>query len=243
MSKYAIITGGSKGIGNALALQLKAENFTVFSLARSKNDNLLPQEQISCNLLDTSKVEQQLADLLQNILKKSPTEILLVNNAGTLSDIDRLENVNPNNIEETVKLNLTIPTILSSVFIKTLVNVEAKKTIVNISSGAATNPYYGWSVYCSTKAGINMLTKVIATEQENAKNPVKVISIYPGVVDTDMQTEIRTKNEKQFKNINRFIELKEQKLLSSPKDAANNIYKIYCNNSLPNGTIIDVRSV
>lgn len=243
MSKYAIITGGSKGIGNALALKLKAENFTIFSLARSKNDNLLPQEQITCDLLKTQKVEQQFNDLLKNILTQSPSEILLVNNAGTLSDIDRLENINPQNIEEAIKLNLTIPTILSSIFIKELVDTKAKKTIINISSGAATNPYYGWSVYCSTKAGIDMLTKVIATEQENAKNPVKAIAIYPGVVDTDMQTEIRSKNEQQFKNINRFIELKEQKLLSSPKDAANNIYKIYTNNSLPNGTVIDVRSV
>lgn len=243
MSKYAIITGGSKGIGNALALKLKAENFTIFSLARSKNDNLLPQEQISCNLLDTSKAEQQFTELLKNILTQSPSEILLVNNAGTLSDIDRLENINPQNIEDAIKLNLTIPSILSSIFIKELVDTKTKKTIINISSGAATNPYYGWSVYCSTKAGIDMLTKVIATEQENAKNPVKVIAIYPGVVDTDMQTEIRSKNEQQFKNINRFIELKEQKLLSSPKDAANNIYKIYINNSVPNGTVIDVRSV
>ena len=241
MSKFAIITGGSKGIGNALGLKLKTEGFSVFSLARSKNDNLTDKEQITCDLLNTDKTEKTLKNLISTITNNTPTEIILINNAGTLSDVDRLENVNASSIENAIKLNLTIPTLLSSVFIKKLEDITCKKTIINISSGAAKNPYYGWSVYCATKSGIDMLTKVIAVEQETAKNPVKALAIYPGVVDTNMQTEIRSKNKAQFTNIDRFIELKEQNLLSSPEEAATNILKVYNNNSLPNGTVIDVR--
>jgi benzil reductase ((S)-benzoin forming) len=243
MTKFAIITGGSKGIGNALALKLKSENFTVFSLARSKNNNLTNEEQIICDLYNTTDAKNTLVKLLGGIIKSNPTEILLINNAGTLSDVDRLENVLAKSIEDAIKLNLTIPTLLSSVFIKELENINCKKTIINISSGAATNPYYGWSIYCTTKAGIDMLTKVIAVEQVSSKNPVKVLAIYPGVVDTNMQTEIRSKNKTQFNNIERFIELKEQNLLSSPQEAATNILKVYHNDSLPNGTVIDVRNV
>lgn len=243
MAKFAIITGGSKGIGNALALKLKTENFTVFSLARTKNNNLANEEQITCNLLDSNNTKQTFSTLLKTIITNTLTEIVLINNAGSLGDINRLENNNTNSIENAITLNLTIPTLLSSLFIKELEGIDCKKTIINISSGAASNAYYGWSVYCATKAGIDMLTKVIATEQETAKNPVKALAIYPGVVDTNMQTEIRSKNSEQFININRFIELKEQNLLSSPQEAATNILKIYHNDSLPNGTVIDVRNV
>lgn len=241
--KFAIITGGSKGIGNALALKFKAEGYTIFSFSRSKSNLLTDNEQINCDLLDLNDTEKKAAELFLTLVKSNPTEIILINNAGTLGEVDRIENMSALSIAEAIQLNVTIPTLLSSLFIAHFNELETQKTILNISSGAAVNAYYGWSVYCASKSALDMLTKVIAVEQKAVTFPVKAIAIYPGVVDTAMQNEIRSKNESQFENIDRFIELKETNSLSTPQQAAESIYKIYSNKSLPNGTIIDVRNV
>ncbi len=70
--------------------------------------------------------------------------------------------------------------LLSSAFIKHTKDWNVDKRIINISSGAAQNPYFGWAAYCTTKAGVNMLTKCIALEETDKKYPVKVISFAPG---------------------------------------------------------------
>jgi benzil reductase ((S)-benzoin forming) len=242
MPKFTIITGASKGIGNALALKYKAEGYKVISIARTTANNLLTDEQIICDLTNISNTQKTFIDILTKIKLKKPTEVLLINNAGTLGQINRLQNIEPNNIENSIKLNVTIPTVLSSLFIKEFEQLNITKNIINISSGAAVSPYYGWSVYCASKAGIDMLTKVIATEQKSAQYPTRVLSLYPGVVDTGMQTLIRTKNKTQFENIDRFIELKEKGLLSSPEEAANSIYTLYANPKVISGSVIDVRN-
>ena len=126
-------------------------------------------------------------------------------------------------------------------FIKNFEDLSCKRQIITISSGAATKPYEGWSVYCTSKAAIDMMTKAIAAEQRELKNGLKCVAIYPGVVDTNMQTTIRSTNEKNFKNLQRFIDLKENNELYTPEFVANSIFKIDTENQLENGDIIDIR--
>ena len=86
-----------------------------------------------------------------------------------------------------------------------------------------------------------MTTRTIATEQNEVKNGVKCVAIYPGVVDTNMQAAIRKTSEKQFKNVQRFKELKENNELYSPKFVADKIYQIDIKNQLESGDIVDIR--
>ncbi|RZA11443.1 MAG: SDR family NAD(P)-dependent oxidoreductase, partial [Proteobacteria bacterium] len=79
--------------------------------------------------------------------------------------------------------------------------------IANISSGAATKAYQGWSVYCSSKAALKMASEVMGKEMESAKRDVKVISYSPGPIDTPMQVEIRKKRAEDFPDVARFISL------------------------------------
>lgn len=239
--KYCIITGGSKGIGEGIALKFKKEGYQIKSLARTKSEQLLDSEQLTVDLNNLKDTENVFRDIVKSIINENPSEVLLVNNAGTLGTVDRLENNSSASIQQAFHLNVTIPTVLSSLFIELTQELSIKKTIINISSGAAANPYYGWSVYCSSKAAIDMLTKVIAEEQQSAKYPVKALSIYPGVVDTNMQTQIRSRNGEQFAPVAKFIELKEEGLLSTPSQSAESIYKLFKDASLDNGAIVDVR--
>lgn len=236
-----IITGGSKGIGKALVEKYASKNYKVYTLSRSIN-NLKNCIEISVDLSDNKATQKAFLILLEELKNINITSITLINNAGRLGVISNLENIAVDDISKSIQLNTTTPLILSSLFIKNLENLNCKKQIINISSGAAMKPYEGWSVYCTSKAAIDMMTKVIAAEQNELENGVKCVALYPGVVDTNMQTTIRSTDKKDFKNLQRFIDLKENNELYTPEYVAESIYSIDTLNKLKNGDIVDIRS-
>lgn len=235
-----IITGGSNGIGKAIAQKYSSENFTVFSISRSKTSNVNYQ-QITADLSNSSEAVKAINAVFSTIKTEKITVITLLNNAGSLGEVNTVGNLDSEKIQQTIQLNTTTPLVLSNEFIKLTETLNCKKQIINISSGAAINPYSGWSVYCTSKAALDMTTRAIATEQSEVNNGVKCVAIYPGVVDTNMQTAIRKTSESEFKNVQRFIELKENNELYSPKFVADKIYEIDVSNTLKNGDIIDIR--
>ncbi|APG66383.1 hypothetical protein LPB136_02915 [Tenacibaculum todarodis] len=236
-----IITGGSKGIGKALAEKYATENYKVYSLSRSIVD-LQNVTQISVDLSNLQETTKTFTMLFEEILKEEVSSITLINNAGRLGTISNLENIDAEDITKTIQLNTTTPLILSSLFIKLSEDIKGKRQIINISSGAAQSPYEGWSIYCTSKAAIDMMTKTIAAEQNDIENGVKCVSIYPGVVDTNMQTHIRNTDKTDFKNLDRFIELKETNQLFTPKFVAETIFKVDSENTLNSGDIVDIRN-
>ncbi|WP_275316809.1 (S)-benzoin forming benzil reductase [Tenacibaculum bernardetii] len=235
-----IITGGSKGIGKALANKYATENYKVYSLARTSSD-LANVTNINIDLSNLTETENTFSTLLEEIVNTNISSITLINNAGRLGKISNLENLKPIDISKTIQLNTTTPIILSSLFIKITEQLSCKKQIINISSGAAKSPYQGWSIYCTSKAAIDMMTKAIATEQIEVKNGVKCNAIYPGVVDTNMQSEIRSTNKTDFNSLQRFVDLKENNELYTPEFVAEIIYKVDTENQLKSGDIVDIR--
>ena len=87
-----------------------------------------------------------------------------------------------------------------------------------------------------------MMTKVLSKEQKEIKNGVKIVSIYPGIVDTEMQEKARTTPKENFKSVQRFIDFYEHGDLFTPKQVAEKIYKLEINGKLKNGRILDVRN-
>lgn len=237
-----IITGGSKGIGLALAKKYVSENYKVYTLSRSIIDQG-KITQISVDLSNIKETHNTFKMLFDDLKGLEISSITLINNAGRLGIISNLENIATEDIAKTIQLNTTTPLILSSLFIELTQKLHCKKQVINISSGAATKPYEGWSIYCTSKAAIDMMTRAIAAEQSNLVNGVKCLSIYPGVVDTNMQTQIRNTKESNFKNLQRFIDLKENNLLYSPEFVAESIFKIETENYLDNGAIFDIRNL
>ncbi len=235
-----IITGGSKGIGKALAEKYASQNYKVYSLARSITD-LQNITQISVDLSIIEQLEKTFLRLFDEINNNKISSISLINNAGRLGKISNLENITTKDIFKSIQLNTTTPLILASLFIKLTKRLHVKKQIINISSGAAIKPYAGWSIYCTSKAALDMMTKNIAEEQKEVKNGVLSFGIRPGVVDTEMQNQIRNTKETDFKNLQRFIDLKDKNELFSSEFVANTIYKLDREEKLINGETVDLR--
>ncbi|EKT4499010.1 SDR family NAD(P)-dependent oxidoreductase [Flavobacterium psychrophilum] len=242
MKKILIITGGNKGIGSGIVWAYKNNDYQIISIARTLNLSLEYKEvrQIILDLSKTEDLENTFSQILNTIDENTIKRIIFINNAGTLGKIGRLENNSSSDIQNAIQVNTITPFLLTSIFLKETQNWNCSKKIINISSGAAVKPYYGWSLYCASKAAIDMMTKAVAVEQETIKNRTKIIAIYPGVVDTDMQFQIRKSSLENFIDIQRFIDLKESNSLINIETIGQEIFKIDALENYPNGAILTV---
>ncbi|MCM3743677.1 SDR family NAD(P)-dependent oxidoreductase [Sporosarcina luteola] len=218
-----IVTGASKGIGSELMKQLKGRGEKVIGIARTNESRDEDMLTVDLSLTD------RLADVIVTIVEEnltSATSFTLINNAGTVEPIGLIGTIDETKLTDALAVNLTAPMILSNAFISALESFEGKKRIINISSGAGRNPYEGWGVYCTTKAGLDHFSRVVSLEQEKAKYPVNVISIAPGIIDTGMQETIRSSNPADFPLHNRFVDYKQQGHLSSAEETASKLITV-----------------
>lgn len=231
----------SKGIGFELAKQLIEAGHLVVGIARTECE-LNGMKFIQADLSKTDKLDS----LMNEIIEAAPRHagsFTLINNAGMIDPIGLIGSVNVEEITKAVAVNLTAPMIISSAFISKLKDFPGSKRIVNISSGAGRNAYEGWGIYCATKAGLDHFSRVVALEQLKATQPVEIVSIAPGIIDTGMQEAIRASNENAFPLLDRFIDYKEQGLLSSPEQTARKLISFIENKDFKEvGPIVDIRN-
>ncbi|WP_026591588.1 (S)-benzoin forming benzil reductase [Bacillus sp. UNC437CL72CviS29] len=246
--RYVIVTGTSQGLGEAIATQLLEENTQLICISRGQNEKLLEkakQKGISftfhaIDLQDVHHLETHFETIFSSIEEKSVSSIHLINNAGTLTPIKPIERSESELLITNVHINLIAPMILTSSFMKHTKNWKVDKRVINISSGAGQKPYFGWGAYCTTKAGLNMFTQCIATEEAEKEYPVKTIAFAPGVVDTNMQQQIRQTEKEDFTNLDRFIALKEEGKLLSPEYVAKAVVHLLETQDFKQGGIIRI---
>ena len=212
-----IITGASNGIGLQLVNQFNNTGAIVYGMARTNPEQL--NSLFEVDLADTQRATAILEGVL-NQHKEEASSITLINNAGMVEPIGLVGALDPLQVEQAIKVNLTAPIHLMNTFINTLKDFKGTKKILNISSGAGRKEYEGWGVYCTTKAGLDHFSRVASLEQKKAAYPTGIVSIAPGIIDTDMQKTIRASTEKQFPHLKRFEALKREGELSSAYETA-----------------------
>lgn len=210
------ITGTSRGLGKALAeLLLQRDHVEVHGFARQAAIEHPRYMHHAVNLSDP----QAVADI-RFIIGRTVQEVVLVNNAAALGEIVFTGDQNIQQMISTYQLDLITPHVLSNTFIDAFRDQDLRKIILQVTSGAAQTPYAGWSVYCTAKAGLDMLTQCMAKEQALAKYPCHVFAIAPGVMDTDMQTQIRAAEKGYFPAYQKFADLYENRQLYQVRDVA-----------------------
>lgn len=247
--KYIIITGASKGIGEGVARALLAGDNHLLCISRNENRSLISEASskkckidfFSFDLSATGSISEMWENISGKVDLRNAAGLYLVNNAGVIDPVDRIENCDPGDVERHMRINLIAPVILTGLFIGLGKEADIEKRIINISSGAASSPYYGWSSYCTGKAGLEMFSRCIATEQEGEKFPVKCMSVAPGIIDTSMQGTIRSKTKEQFIHRDKFVSYKEEGMLADPLAAGKKLAELLFSPDFRNGEITDIR--
>jgi benzil reductase ((S)-benzoin forming) len=247
--KYYIITGTSRGLGEAIAKELLNKGNSIFCISRIRNEKLIglakelkvDLEYISFDLSQVDNIDSLMRKLFMKINRTKVESLTLINNAGVLAPIKPIELCTSEEIITNTHINMTAPMLLSSNFISLAEDIKVDKQIINISSGAGKKPYFGWSNYCSSKAGIDLFTRCIGLEQAKKEYPVRIISFSPGTIDTEMQQEIRMTAKENFQDIERFISFKEEGKLLAPEVVARYVLQIMDNKEIRNGELLDIK--
>jgi len=212
-----IVTGHTRGLGAAIAAELKARGLAVLGLARGRSA-LAGIEQAEVDMADPAALQAWLAGpTLRDFLADADTAYL-VNNAGVVTPVGSLAAQAPAAVLQAVMLNVGAPLALAAAFVQAA--PDAARRILHISSGAGRNAYPGWAVYCATKAALDQHARAV---QLDGDPRVLAVSLAPGVIDTDMQAAIRAMPDANFPLRERFVELKDTGGLTSPEDCARNL--------------------
>lgn len=249
---HYILTGTSKGIGEALAQVLLGPDHVLWCISRNNNPRLDVQARqngfelrdFELDLSQTDKIREVLRQIFRAIDPAHVTGITLVNNAGTIRPIREMGSADMSGkISTAVELNLLAPILLCDGFIRHTEGWLVPRRILNMSSGAASRPVKGWAAYCSAKAGLEMLSRCIAEEQEGLPHSVKIVSFSPGMVDTEMQGEIRSAADAQMPGRKEFVEAWEKGQLYSPLVVAQKIAALLQRPDFGSQTLVHIRDL
>jgi len=208
-----LVTGASRGLGLGIVKALiQSYSARVVVLSRSKSSELssLPSTSlhfIQCDITQEGTAKSAVTETIKQFGRLDS----IVLNAGTLDPVTKLENATSETWKECFHINVFANIPLIKECIPHLRSSHG--SIILISSGAAINAYSGWSAYSASKAALNSLAQSIAEEEPD----ILSLAVRPGVVDTEMQNDIRTKHaEVMGKGHDKFVQLKKDGGLLSP---------------------------
>lgn len=230
-----IVTGSSRGLGAALAAQLHAAQHQVLGIARHTQP-AGTFEQWSADLADPLPTAERLKNWLQDPARPAWHSATLINNAALLTEPGPLVRADAHALSAALRVGLEAPALLSRAFLAGTGGV-ARRRILNISSGLGRRAMAGLASYCAVKAGLDHLSRALALEEPG----VGIVSIAPGVIDSDMQQQLRGANPAHFSDQERFQQLNDNGQLQSAEATAAALLRYLERSDYGSTVIADIR--
>ncbi|MDR5854224.1 SDR family oxidoreductase [Caballeronia sp. LZ062] len=240
----AIVTGHTRGLGAALADALLSRGADILAISRKRNAGLAAScsgrlHEVELDLADLPALDAWLADGALGRFIAGADRVLLVNNAGMLAPVGPLAHQDASAVARAVSVNVAAPLMLTAAFAAASADA-ADRRVVHISSGAARNAYPGWSIYCATKAALDHHARAVALDDNGG---LRICSVAPGVVDTDMQAEIRGTGLDRFPLRERFDALKREGQLATPEQSARKLVDYVLSDAFGSAPTADIREL
>lgn len=247
-----IVTGSSRGLGAALVGHRLQPGWRILGLARQANIGLqaradaagVPLEQWTQDLSDPLPAAQRLQAWLQALDGPSLQTVTLINNAGVVGLPAPLQQVPLATLSGALRAGLEATLLLSAAFLAATEAWPAERRLMNISSGLGRRAMAGSATYCAAKAGMDHLSRALALEQAAlGERGARIESIAPGVIDTDMQAELRGADAAAFPERERFAALKASGQLMSADDCAAKLLRHLDSAGFGRETLTDIREL
>lgn len=244
-----ILTGASRGMGLAMAEQLVQPGNALLCISRHAKPALtalaaaadVPLTQWTLDLADGQGVSARLHQWLTDQHPADFASASLINNAGVIPPIVPLRQSRPADLALALRVGLEAPMALSAAFLGATHHWSLPRKVLNISSGLGRYPMASQAGYCAAKAGMDHYTRCMALDEALQAHGAKVCSLAPGVIDTDMQVQLRGAAGEGFPDQGKFVQLKAQGQLSSPEQAAAQVLRFLARPDFGHEPVADVR--
>jgi len=244
-----LLTGASRGMGLAMAEQLLSANHFVLCISRNTNEALASHaaklgsqlEQWPLDLEHSVEAAAMLAQWLDSRKTGSFASATLINNAGVMPRIAPLSESDPIDLVRALRVDLETPLLLTAAFLRSTELWDIPRKVLNISSGLGRRAMASQAGYCAAKAGMDHFTRCLALDEALKPHGAQVCSLAPGVIDTDMQLQLRGADASAFPDQKNFIDLKINDQLTSPTDAATQVLAYLARPDFGRNPIGDVR--
>jgi NAD(P)-dependent dehydrogenase (short-subunit alcohol dehydrogenase family) len=213
----------------------------VFGVARHANGDLARRygdalTQVQLDLGDAVASSEWLrANVIENYVRGADIA-LLVNNAGVLQPVGPLDSLDTDLVKSAVAVNVGAALALSAAFARATRSIKDRR-ILHISSGAGRHAYEGWSVYCASKAALDHHARAVALE----RSTLRICSVAPGVIDTEMQAEIRASSDELIPDRPHFVEMKREGRLVSADAAGRAVVEFLLSETFGAEPVTDLR--
>jgi NAD(P)-dependent dehydrogenase (short-subunit alcohol dehydrogenase family) len=249
LPQLTFITGSSRGLGAALAAQRLHEGHQVIGMARQASPELAALAsargvsllQWTLDLADPVAAAQQLASWLVQQDGKAFGSVTLINNAGVVTEPGPLADTPLVEAAQGLRVGLEAAVLLTAAFLHATGSWAVPRKVLNISSGLGRRAMAGSAVYCAAKAGMDHFTRCVALEQASLPNGAHIVSLAPGVIDTDMQVQLRAASPARFPERERFMQFKSLGQLDSPATAAAKVLAYLDRPDFGQSPVADVR--
>lgn len=233
----------------AMARQILEQGHHLITMARHRNDALeavaqthqatLQQWQHDLSAPDTAA--QQLRSWLAAQEASRYARVVLINNAGVIPPIAPLSHTDWSAISNALRVGLEAPMLLTSAFLQATENWSIPRRVLNISSGLGRRAIASQATYCAAKAGMDNFSLSVALDEASKPHGAKICSLAPGVIDTDMQLQLRSASVEDFPGVGRFADLKANGQLTSPEAAGARVLAWLERENFGDPVIADVR--
>jgi benzil reductase ((S)-benzoin forming) len=244
-----ILTGASRGMGLAMAEQLLAKENHLLCLSRhpepslhavAAHENCL-LEQWALDLTQSEQAAARLKIWLGGLDPQQFMSVTLINNAGVIPTLAPLSASEPVELARALRVGLEAPMLLTAVFLSATAEWAMPRKVLNISSGLGRRPMASQAAYCAAKAGMDHFTRCLALDEARAANGARVCSLAPGVIDTNMQLQLRSAEAAGFPDQAGFAQLKAAGQLSSAGEAAKRVLAWLARPDFGQQAVADVR--
>ena len=215
-----IVTGASRGLGRAIAEQLLQPGHVVLGLSRQAPAAPAGLEQWPCDQADPLPVAARLQAWLEGLEGSRFASATLVNNAALLADPKPLREADAAALSAAVRVGLEAPLLLTAAFLRATRQWTADKRVLHISSGLGRRAMAAQGPYCAVKAALDHLARAQALEEALLDRGARVVALAPGIIDTDMQVQLRGADPAGFPDHEAFVQMKSGARLDSPALAA-----------------------